>query len=831
MNLTFYGIIIASIFQIFGDVKQLGFWWLVALLGALVSDLGAQDTVTAEATRPVQITDSDGITPLPFAVVMNKRTLAAEAADAEGGIRLPHRIASDTLVVRSVGYMDLVLAPGDQVPDRVRMVNDLVSLDVAEIVTENAASRVSAMSVQSLVSRNFGVVPPVRRMEVPSTSAELLWSTGSVLVQQSQQGGGSPVLRGFEANRVLLVVDGVRMNNAIYRSGHLQSSITIDPQVLAQTKVILGPNSVAFGSDALGGVIHYRTREPSFGTRRTQVNVTTAYRSPNSGWAGHADVEIARHHFGSLTSVTRSHFGDLRQGTRRRHGDATWGLVTDYAARINGVDTVLVNEDPDLQLRSGYDQTDLLQKIRFAAPGGTMTLNAQYSTTSNVPRYDMFDDRKDGLPKWAEWYYGPQERLMASAHYRGVISRFNLQTAVTGSYQRIGEDRITRRFGSNTRYHQEETVDVWGVTVSASKPRVWRNAWVGTGFSGTWNTVVSDAWSEDLLSGERNDGEETRYPNGGSTMRTLGAYLTVRKPIRNHTVSGGVRYSFAGLNCRYDSSRFVELPFDRIASAKGAVTGSLSGQWYLSPAWTAFTTASSGFRHPNVDDVGKVFEKDGLVTVPNDSLRPEYVYSVEQGVTWNVGGRDLAQISATAFQSWWIDAIVPTLATLNGDTMLWYAGDSARIQTNINADRAIIRGLRLEGRAKLFPRIQVEGAINWTFGRNASADTPLAHIPPLFGRVSAVYQHRWLSVQVYSLFNGTKDIAEYGPGGTDNADEALPSGTPSWYTLNVESSIQLHKKLQMRVGVRNLLDEHYRVFASGISGAGRGVYASLHAAF
>jgi hemoglobin/transferrin/lactoferrin receptor protein len=343
--------------------------------------------------------------------------------------------------------------------------------------------------------------------------------------------------------------------------------------------------------------------------------------------------------------------------------------------------------------------------------------------------------------------------------------------------------------------------------------------------------VTSVAWSEDIQSGLRDDSEETRYPNGGSTMRTLGAYATARRPLGNHTVSAGVRYSFAGLECRYDSSRFVQLPFDRIESQKGAWTGSLSGQWQLSRAWTAFSTASSGFRHPNVDDVGKVFEKNGLVTVPNDSLRPEYVYSVEQGVQWNLGGRDLAQISLTGFNSWWIDAIVPTLATLNGDTMLWFNGDSARIQTNINADRAVIRGLRIEGRAKLFPRISVEAAVNWTVGLNRDSNTPLAHIPPFFGRVSAVYQHRWLSIQAYSLFNGAKDIADYSPDGEDNPDEALAEGTPAWYTLNLETSAQLSEKIQVRLGVRNLLDENYRVFSSGISGAGRGVYASVHASF
>ena len=94
------------------------------------------------------------------------------------------------------------------------------------------------------------------------TSAELLQSSGQVLVQKSQLGGGSPILRGFEANKVLLVVDGIRMNNAIYRGGHLQNIISIDNSMLEKVEVIYGPGSVVYGSDALGGVIHFHTLKP-----------------------------------------------------------------------------------------------------------------------------------------------------------------------------------------------------------------------------------------------------------------------------------------------------------------------------------------------------------------------------------------------------------------------------------------------------------------------------------------------------------------------------------------------------------------------------------------
>jgi hemoglobin/transferrin/lactoferrin receptor protein len=103
----------------------------------------------------------------------------------------------------------------------------------------------------------------------PQTSADLLASIPGIKVQKSQFGGGSPVLRGMESNRVLLVVDGVRMNNAIYRKGHLQNSITIAPNLLEKTEVLFGPSSVIYGSDALGGVIHYYTRTPKLSEKDT----------------------------------------------------------------------------------------------------------------------------------------------------------------------------------------------------------------------------------------------------------------------------------------------------------------------------------------------------------------------------------------------------------------------------------------------------------------------------------------------------------------------------------------------------------------------------------
>ena len=116
----------------------------------------------------------------------------------------------------------------------------------------------------------------------PSSGAELLELSPGVRIQKSQGGGGSPVIRGFEANRVLIVVDGVRMNNAIYRSGHLQNSITIDPNNIERAEVIFGSSSVGYGSDAMGGVIHYYTKNPVLNSsQKISSSFTTNYSSAN----------------------------------------------------------------------------------------------------------------------------------------------------------------------------------------------------------------------------------------------------------------------------------------------------------------------------------------------------------------------------------------------------------------------------------------------------------------------------------------------------------------------------------------------------------------------
>jgi hemoglobin/transferrin/lactoferrin receptor protein len=287
------------------------------------------------------------------------------------------------------------------------------------------------------------------------------------------------MLRGFEASRVLLMVDGIRMNNLIYRAGHLQNAVTIDNNMLDHAEVLFGPSSTVYGSDALGGVIHFYTRNPELSAGDNMAvsgNSFIRYGSVNEEKTGHIDFNLGWKKFASLTSFTFSDFGDLKMGEKTNPAlGEQFGLRTQYAERApdNSSDLLVQNSNPFKQVQSGYKQWDLLQKFLFK-PSDRVThmINFQYSNSTNVPRYDRLTD-PDGAGTGlnsAEWYYGPQKRLLVSYQLKvtdlGVLA--DAMTA-TVSYQSIQESRHNRGFGAANRTDRTEDVGVMGLTVDFLK--------------------------------------------------------------------------------------------------------------------------------------------------------------------------------------------------------------------------------------------------------------------------------------------------------------------------------------------------------------------------
>ena len=294
----------------------------------------------------------------------------------------------------------------------------------------------------------------------PQTAADALERSGEVYVQRSQMGGGSPIVRGFEANRVLLVVDGVRLNNAIYRSGHLQNAITVDPAMLDRVEVLFGAGSLLYGSDALGGVVHFRTREPKLYVGegkgvRSSGNYFARFSSANLEKTAHVDYNLGHRTWASQTSLSVSSFADLRSGASYNHEYTGFGRTPFFVANPSAGE-VRQNADPHVQRGTGYDQIDLMQKLKWQLGRDRYLLaNVQYSNSTDVPRYDQLSQVSGDGPrdlKFAEWYYGPQQRLFGSLRFvSSAAKRFSDRSQIIVAYQRIDEDRYQRKLDAMWR--------------------------------------------------------------------------------------------------------------------------------------------------------------------------------------------------------------------------------------------------------------------------------------------------------------------------------------------------------------------------------------------
>lgn len=668
----------------------------------------------------------------------------------------------------------------------------------------------------------------------PQTAADALEADGEVYIQKSQMGGGSPIIRGFEANRVLLVIDGVRMNNAIYRNGHLQNAITVDPSMLERAEVFFGPGSVIYGSDALGGVVHYYTKDPVYAEAKdsmiVQMNVFSRYASANNEATAHVDFTLGGNRWSSLTSLSFSEFQDLRSGTFRDANYEDFGAATFHVTTIGGVDSMVANEDDRLQVGTAYGQLDAMQKLRYKFNDSLeMSLNLQMSRSSDIPRYDQLSLMSNGRPKWAEWYYGPQQRYFGSLKttIRAGNALFNRLNIIL-SAQKIDEDRINRAFGDSMRTVRNEDVFVYGFNADFVKDFGGSNMILQYGLEGYYNDVKSIAFTEHITADPPRLGSAIeRYPDGGSNMLTASAYITLKKEWDKHILYLGTRYSRTMLEANFIDTTFYTLPFTSIQNDNGAITGSINYVFKPTDSWRINATAGSAFRNPNIDDIGKVREKNGLVLVPNDGLTPEYAYTGELGITKGFGGNRL-RINAIGFYTYLVDAIVRRNHQLNGQDSLQIDGVMAKIQTNRNAALGYVYGASAKVIWNPTKELELISTGTYTVGRSITYNAPLGHIPPIYGRTAVNYTlAEGIRTSFYVNYNAWKHIWDYSTTGEDNEDFATVDGTPAWYTLNINTEWSLSDRLRLQIGIQNLLDVHYRRFASGVSAPGRNIVVTV----
>lgn len=682
-------------------------------------------------------------------------------------------------------------------------------------------------------------------------TADLLSETGQVLVQKSQQGGGSPILRGFEASRILLVVDGIRMNNLIYRSGHLQNCLTVDQFALQQIDILNGPSSLNYGSDALGGTIVFNTINPKLANegmdKQHEGHAVVRYGSANQEGTAHFDFNYGTQKIASFTSFTFSHFGDLRAGTQRNpflpENDEYIQSHLYVQPHEGKNDVMLTNNDPEIQKRSGYLQYDFIQKLLYQPRHDQKhTLNFQLSNTNEFNRYDRLSvtEEKNGVlqPKFAEWYYGPQFRLITAYHYDGKAQLGADKVHLAIAYQNIKESRHDRKFQKEELYHTWEKVHV--LSLNSDWIKYLHDHKVHAGIDGHLSFLQSTAETENVRTKEKTY-NMTRYPDGKNRMHSLEAFVThVWQISPKWSMHDGIRL---GYSTTYSSvlDQTVFPFYGGEDQRKNNLTYSLAWGMNFKPekTWKIAVSAATAYRVPNIDNASKVFEsKLNTVTIPNKNLKPEKTVSLDLNVTKHI--QDRLTWENVIYGTYYYDAITTGPSTFMGSDKMEYQGELCQVYTQTNAKAAVLWGVSSSLTAKPSRQIELNATVNYTFGEITKGEKkqPLDHIPPLYGRVGAAYltNNGKGRFDVYALYNGKKDISRYNLNGEDNIEYATLKGAdgkgmPAWFTINAKGSYNLTPYLTVQVGIENILDTQYRVFSSGINAPGRNIYGAVRMTF
>ncbi|WP_370514535.1 TonB-dependent receptor plug domain-containing protein [Formosa sp. L2A11] len=636
----------------------------------------------------ITILNSQTQEPISGVAVFNIDKTQSEISNIEGVVSLKAFVNNDVLFFKHLSFIEFSIAKSELSniskiylePSTEGLDEVLISASKFGQMKRDIPQKVVSISADEITINN------------PQTSADLLANTGNVYVQKSQLGGGSPMIRGLSTNRLLIAVDGVRMNNAIFRSGNLQNVISIDPFTIQNTEVILGAGSVVYGSDAIGGVMSFYTKKPQLAFVNNQefsANSVVRYATANNEKTGHVDFNIGLKKWAFLTSVSYTDFDDLRMGS---HGPDEY-LRTEYVVTENGVDSTVENPNPKVQNPTGYNQINLMQKVRFA-PNEDLSydLGLYYSATSDYSRYDRLIRYKDDHLRSAEWNYGPQRWFMSNFQVTKInkSSNFYDKLQANVAYQNFQESRIDRDYQSSIRNSTEEHVDAISANIDLEKELNLKTE-LFYGLEYVFNKVHSYGEEENIEDNTVVDAI-SRYPNG-SDWSSMSAYANLKyKPSEQFVLQTGLRYNHVFAHADFtENNVFLDLPFDTAKINTGALTGAAGISWIPAEVIQWKLNFSTAFRAPNIDDVGKVFDSEpGAVVVPNDDLNPEYAYTGDLSVCVNLDNKII--IDAATYYTFLDDALVRSDFELNGNTYIDYNGESSRVQAMQNAAEARIYG-------------------------------------------------------------------------------------------------------------------------------------------
>ncbi len=635
-------------------------------------------------------------------------------------------------------------------------------------------------------SRNdvFNVVASVSVMEkgqldrrLPRSTPEGLIETSGVWMQKTNHGGGSPFIRGLVGNQVLILVDGVRLNNATFRYGPNQYLSTIDPFTISRVEALRGSGSVLYGTDALGGVINLLTKEPQFINAGYNISgdVYSRFMSHGMEKTGRSEIHFQSPAVAVIGGFSRKNFGDIYAG--------------------GGIG----KEAP-----SGYEESDWDVKTRIKLfSKGELTVAHQNVYQDDVPRYDKVFEQD-----YKTYSFDPQIRRLSYLKYiTDLSSKWIQQVSLNLSRHESIEERKKQKREDPLLVQEEDKVKTFGINLDVlSRPYTfWK---VNSGVDYYKDYIHS--WRKDI---DTDTGQTVLkrglYPDD-SKAENLAVFVTNDFALEKFNITCGARFNHTKLNFYNEGFGYLENNSESFVTTLGL--GYFMNQTLL------FGSVSQGFRAPNINDVSSLGEFDYGTEVPSPDLSPEKSVNMELGVK-------------SRFDSWSFAGSVyrNDLTNLIDRVKSTYLGQSIYEGLNVykkqNIDKAYIYGYEMDMEVALLKNVVFQQNLIYTYGETSDSKEPLRRIPPLYGKSKIKWQvssKLWYETDLQ--YAGKQDRLSSG----DIDDHRIPEGgTPGWQILNMYMGYSF-QNLDVSVGAQNLFNKAYRIHGSGVEGYGRSFWIGLH---
>jgi len=608
--------------------------------------------------------------------------------------------------------------------------------------------------------------------------SDALSSKIGVYLQQTTPGQGAAIIRGLKGSAILHLVDGMPLNNAIFRSAPTPYLALVPTTAVERIEIIRGTPASLYGSQAVGGVIEVVSRVPKFESEDSQLHRELALLLDTAELQKSVKgiFDVVNEYLAASFSAEYLSTGDRRIGGGDRVSPSGY---TSKAARF------VISATPS-------DSKSWLFDVHFVEQPKTPRIDEL------VPGFGQTQ------PSSSEFFFVPNQRLFAHAQYKTHDALLGLDWHFDAAWQRIDDDRITRDYEAPTRRYESNRSDLYAVSINATGETS-SSSWI-IGVDLQTDEVHSARRERDILMMDLTT-VQPRFPSGSRIdQAALFGNIDWAASDQQH-INGGLRVTAVEIDVpNTPTNAAAAIDIQRLS-------GDLGWNFSFTDTWQIVANAGFGFRAPNISDIGTLGNRPGnRFNIPNTDLREERAQQFDIGVRQHAKSvRFELMIYTLRFD----DRIT---SVLTGDV----TNGGRDIVQSVNAAKSTIRGAEAGVDVEVANNIRAHAVLNYTWGRETAgsgAQQPADRIPPLSGELGLQFDLNTLwSLASWLRFSGDQDRLS----NRDIRDIRInPEGTAGWAIVGMKASWKPNDIWNIDLVADNLLDKAYRVHGSGIDGPGR----------